>query len=117
MKKKELTVERLKKFLEYSSDSGVFTRRVATGGSKVGDIAGTKHRTGYIHIRVDGKKYSAHRLVWLYKYGVFPSRDIDHINHVRDDNRLSNLREVSKQENMQNSSKYSTNTSGVVGVG
>jgi hypothetical protein len=66
---------------------------------KAGDVAGTLHPTGYIHIRVDGKNYQEHRLAWLYVHGKFPDNCIDHINGIKDDNRISNLRDVTTQEN------------------
>lgn len=111
-----LTQERLKELLDYDPDTGAFTWKVnRTAGIKVGDIAGTNNQ-GYIMIRVDGKKYSAHRLAWLYVYGCWPTNEIDHINRVRGDNRSCNLREVTKQENGWNQSMYKSNKSGFTGV-
>jgi len=55
-------------------------------------------------------------LAWLYVYGTMPKEQIDHINHVRDDNRIINLREVTHSENHKNRTKQSNNTSGVTGV-
>ncbi len=57
-----------------------------------------------------------HRLAWLYMYGEWPVGDIDHINGIRDDNRLINLRSVSRQENLRNRRTGRNNTSGVMGV-
>jgi hypothetical protein len=59
---------------------------------------------------------SAHRLAWFYVHGEFPKCELDHINGVRDDNRISNLRECSRAENMQNAGMFKTNTSGYTGV-
>ena len=58
----------------------------------------------------------AHRVIWAIHYGEWPSDQIDHINHDRADNRLVNLRTVSKMENSRNMSKPSNNTSGCVGI-
>jgi len=58
----------------------------------------------------------AHRLIWRYKTGKFPKHQIDHIDHNRNNNVFSNLREVSNQDNAKNSSKNKNNTSGTVGV-
>lgn len=110
-----LTQERLRELLDYDPETGVFTWRVSRRGAKKGCVAGSLSH-GYIHIRVDEKPYRAHRLAWLYMHGYFPENQIDHINRVRDDNRIINLREVSIQCNARNRGVRSTNTSGVVGV-
>lgn len=98
------TAERVREMLAYSPSDGVFRWRVAGRGRpyKVGDVAGTAHNRGYRAICVDGKKYLAHRLAWLYVHGEWPGSDIDHINGDRRDNRAANLRVVSRQVNLQN---------------
>ena len=58
----------------------------------------------------------AHRLAWLYHYGQWPNGDLDHINEVKDDNRISNLREATRAQNMQNVRRHKHNTSGYKGV-
>ena len=55
---------------------------------------------------IDGKEYKAHRLAWLYVYGIWPKLYIDHINGIRDDNRICNLRDVSNRENAINRSYH-----------
>jgi len=71
----------------------VFTRRVGSGHARAGDMAGTVHSTGYVRISIDGGKYTAHHLAWLYVHGLWPSDQIEHINRKRSDNRLVNLKE------------------------
>lgn len=98
-----LTQEQLMANLSYNADTGVFTRRIRTSNRiNIGDIAGSKDAKGYLCIRVDGKTYKSHRLAWLYVHGSSPSGEIDHINGVKHDNRISNLRDVSKSGNQQN---------------
>ena len=113
----ELSAEYLRSILHYSPETGIFTRKVRTSTSvKVGDIAGCPGGDGYLQIRVQSRKYKAHRLAWLHVYGVWPEDQLDHINRNRSDNRISNLRAVTNKQNHQNKSKPSNNTSGHSGV-
>jgi hypothetical protein len=111
------TQERLKELLSYDPETGVFTRLVGRSGpnARAGDVAGCNNGQGYVRIYVDGKPYKAHRLAWFYTHGVWPS-EMDHKNGNRSDNRIANLREVTRAENKANSSAYKNNTSGYVGV-
>ena len=68
----------------------------------MGSIAGHKNKRGYIKIRFNSKFYFAHRLAWFYIYKQFPIKALDHINRNKEDNRLSNLREISSKENSHN---------------
>lgn len=76
----------------------------------------TTHRQGYLIGRIDGSYYFAHRVAWALHHGAWPSDQIDHVNHDQKDNRLSNLRVVSKLDNMRNMPRLKNNTSGVTGV-
>lgn len=69
---------------------------------RVGDIAGHRRTNGYRAICILGRLYTEHRVVWLINYGDWPSLELDHINGIRDDNRLSNLRLATRFQNMQN---------------
>jgi len=113
-----LTAERLRTLLHYDSKTGVFTRLVSTSSNaRVGDVAGSPNSKGYLQIGVDGKSYLSHRLAWLYVNGEWPIADTDHINRVKTDNRICNLRQVNRSENMQNRKHFnSNNTSGFLGV-
>ena len=118
MDKKILTAERAKELLDYDPCTGNFYRKVAlTNSVKIGDIAGSKNQKGYLEIWVDGKRYYAHRLAWLIETGEFPKEQIDHINCVKTDNRIANLRCVSDSINKQNKREaLDKNTSGLLGV-
>ena len=112
-----LTQAKLKEVLHYDPETGDFTWLKAVGSrAQVGDLAGCSSSHGYTRIIVCGKEYKAHRLAWLYTYGVFPEEQTDHINGVRNDNRIVNLRAVTNVENHRNRKKRCTNTSGVTGV-
>ena len=119
MAKADLTAERLREILHYDPDTGIFTIAVRlTNRTKVGGIAGCIDKSiGYRVVWIDGKSYRAHRLAWLYVYGKFPKKHIDHINGKKDDNRICNLREVTPFENAQNKVRpQQNNSSGYLGV-
>lgn len=74
-------------------------------------------RDGYLLIKINGKRYFAHRLAWLYVYGIFPDVHLDHINGDRSDNRIKNLRLATNSENMQNQKRpRKDNKTGLLGV-
>ena len=110
-----LTQQRLKEVLNYDAESGVFTWAVTRTRAVDGRVAGGNNQHGYWMICIDGVKYASHRLAWMYVHGFFPE-EIDHINHIRTDNRLVNLRETDRSENAKNISMPSNNVSGVIGV-
>lgn len=113
----ELTQSRLKELLHYDPDTGVFTRRVQTSSrAMIGDVAGSLLPDGYRRIMIDGGKHRAHRLAWLYMTGEWPTNQLDHMNGVRDDNRIANLREATNAENKQNREISKNNRSGFMGV-
>lgn len=113
-----ITQKRLKELLLYDSDTGVFVWIVNRGRqAKAGDIAGCVDNKGYIKICVDGKRYKAHRLAWLYMTGEWPVHFIDHKDHVEANNRFSNLRDVTRSVNGQNQKcAHRNNKSGLLGV-
>jgi hypothetical protein len=112
----DLKVERLKKLLRYDAKTGVFTWIIYKAGTNPGGVCKRISEKGYVKIVVDGIIYLAHRLAWLYVHGAWPNEEIDHINGIRHDNRLCNLREASRSENAQNQGLHRNNTSGYPGV-
>ena len=109
--KNSLTQSELKRHLTYDPDTGYF-RWIGLGGK----IAGSYALSGYLEIRLKTKLYRAARLAWLYHYGEWPKGFIDHRNSVRDDNRIINLRDVTKGENNRNRLIQSNNQIGLKGV-
>ena len=104
----------LDKLFEYKD--GVLYRKIAVNRMPAGVKAGVLRKSdGYIHIRIKGKKYLAHRLIFFMFYGFMP-KNIDHINNNRLDNSILNLRAASDSENRQNSKSRTDNTSGIKGV-
>ena len=102
---------------DYRED-GKLIWKIKRSGTKKWKTAGAMHRNGYVVVTVAGKQYPAHRLIFLYHYGYLPEKgnELDHINRQRDDNRIENLREVSRQCNQRNTGNWETNTSGVKGI-
>lgn len=101
-----MTQEELKKYLSYDESTGIFTRIASPKQCFVGVPTGHHDKDGYLIIKIKQRAYKAHRLAWLYVYGSLPTQTIDHINGVRDDNRIINLRDVSLRENTHNRSEH-----------
>lgn len=105
--------------LEYQPETGLLLWKVASrnGLVKPGDEAGFASAYGYRQVRVFGATRLAHRVCWLLHYGEWPDGEIDHINRVRTDNRICNLRVVPKSINQQNKRSAQRNSaSGILGV-
>lgn len=111
-----ITQDRLKSLLTYNPDTGEFRWRLKRPRCTPGSIAGTPSYHGYTVIKLDGVSYKAHRLAWLYETGDWPASELDHINRVRGDNRMSNLRLASRFSNCQNRVKLETAYSKHIGV-
>jgi hypothetical protein len=110
------TRESLLRVLNYEPESGVFTWKTRRGPRSAGAIAGCNAPQGYIVIGFAGHIHYAQRLAWLAVYGVPPTGLIDHINAIKSDNRIANLREVSASQNVQNRPHLPPNRVGVRGV-
>lgn len=114
-----LTQERLIELFRYDKDSGMlYVNKNRKGSSKkVGSIAGSVSKNGYIEIDIDARRYRVHRLAFLYINGKFPDSVVDHVNGDKADNRWRNLIECSQGDNLQNIHKVkSTSTTGYTGV-
>jgi hypothetical protein len=113
-----LTAARLRELIHYDPETGLFSRRVALRGGRVGPVGASPSKNGYIYFSVANRPYLAHRLAWLYVYGEWPKNDTDHINCIRADNRIANLRDVERYVNNQNRAgvKSSNKVSGMTGV-
>lgn len=112
----KLSHSRLKQVLRYSPVVGVFEWRVAGRRIRPGFLAGGPTGDGYIGITVDGRRYPAHVLAWLYMTGEAPAGLIDHIDGDKSNNAFSNLRLATHSQNSCNAKVNAANKSGVKGV-
>ena len=96
-----ITQERLRTLFTYDPKTGCLSRRVSVKGRNVGDVLGTEKPKGYIVGVVDGRMYRVHHLVWMYHHGYF-EKELDHINRIRCDNRIENLRPCNHSQNLGN---------------
>ncbi len=111
-----LTQSRLKEVLSYDPYSGVFVWLTAKNQNiPAGSVAGSDN-DGYITIRIDGKRYKAHRLAWLFVVGDFPPCEIDHRDRNRGNNAWTNLRLATRSQQKANCGLSRSNKSGVRGV-
>jgi hypothetical protein len=113
----KLTASEVAAKFTYCDESGVLTRVIDCGRWKKDEQAGCLNTDGYIIVNIDRTRYYAHRLIWLMKFGEWPSGEIDHIDGNRSNNRIENLRCVTKSGNMRNQKRNSRNNSGIPGVG
>lgn len=96
---KKIDQELIKELFKYKDGNLIWKKRVANC-IRVGQVAGGLDSRGYTVIRFNGKYYKAHRLIWVLHFGVIPQGlAIDHINSVKSDNNIDNLRLVTTQEN------------------
>ena len=105
-----ITQELLKQMFTYHQDGTLFYNK---NGKKV--IANPSKYNNYTYVNIDRKPVKFHRIVYLYCHGYLPDC-IDHINGIRHDNRIENLRPSTKQENCLNRTKSKNNTSGFKNV-
>lgn len=122
-------VEYLHECFHYSPETGVLTWRDRPRShfaserahlnflSKwAGKGAGKMSELGYLHVGLAGNRYLAHRIAWVMYYGEHPAGGLDHINLVKDDNRITNLRDVDQATNSRGHVRSRANTSGFTGV-
>ena len=111
-----LTQQQVKENFDYHSDGYLIRITNTKNQVKINAKAGCLHSSGYIIIKLKNKPYKAHRLIWLWHHGEWPKQDIDHINMIRHDNRIENMREATRSQNCMNKTMYSSNKSGFKGV-
>lgn len=112
-----LTAERLRALLSYCPETGEFRWLVTNSKRRMaGSAAGDRKPSGYIIIGIDGHRYRAHRLAWLFMTGQWPAHQVDHRDNDRANNKWLNLRAADNAQNQANSKRQRNNTSGFKGV-
>jgi hypothetical protein len=109
-------IEMVREAISYDPETGDFLWRKTQGRQKEGARAGTSGVAGYKQVTFNNMSYLAHRLAWAMHYGKWPVGQIDHINHDRGDNRITNLRVVDNLENHRNLPLRANNRTGHAGV-
>jgi hypothetical protein len=108
-----ITAEYVRQLFDYDSAAGVLTWKKSRRRRHGLPVAGGRPRA---QVRINGRSYLVHRLIWLYHYGEFPKAGVDHINMDPSDNRIENLREADKSQNGFNRRAQRDNRLGVKGV-
>lgn len=113
-----ITRQEVKRFFSYNAETGVIFWKERPARARhifAGDVAGTDHGDGYVSISFKRRKYLRHRLAWFYVYGTWP-KELDHINNIPGDDRIANLRPVTRSQNVMNSKPFKNTKSGHKGV-
>jgi hypothetical protein len=106
----------MKNIFKYE-DGKLFWKVAISNRIKVGQEVGNKKLNGYRELQVYGKRFLTHRFIWEMFNGSIPKGlQIDHINGIRDDNRIENLRLVTNAQNQLNSVLKPSNKLGIKGV-
>lgn len=113
--KGKLTQALLHKFYNYDAATGVLTHRLPQHGKEIGDAIGSLANTGYLAMAINNTDYLVHRIIWMYVHGYMPEQ-VDHIDHVKTNNALNNLREVTNTINSKNASVSKNSATRVNGV-
>jgi hypothetical protein len=127
---KTITANIIRQALDYDSTTGIFVWKNRPVDHFTNDVSAKKSNTrwagkqagsinkvhGYIGIFLFGRRMQAHRLAWIISNGDISLGEIDHINGIRSDNRIENLRLVTRSENHKNTKRPKHNSSGFIGV-
>lgn len=116
-----LTQARLKELFDYQDGQLMRKQNRGRGTNstrwKAGTSLGHRIKSGYYLASVDYQLYKLHRLIWLWHYGQWPDKHLDHIDGNPSNNRIENLREATDAQNMQNQRRARANNKlGVQGV-
>lgn len=110
------SVDRLNKLFHLDAERGLLIHKKKCG-VMAGTVAGSKRPDGYYRVKIDGRLYLVHRIIYTMHYGASPKeKEVDHIDGNRNDSRPSNLRTATRNQNRQNVGRYKSNSVGHRGV-
>lgn len=96
-----MDIDALKVEISYDPETGEFRWLKPASGRRLSGRAGTM-QDGYRRVMVNGQAYQCHVLAFAFMMNRWPENEIDHVNGDKADNRWSNLREATRQENAEN---------------
>lgn len=108
-----LTQDHLRSLLYYDKETGVFTWVKARSRIRIGAVAGSTMPNGYVRITIDGHRFMAHTLAWLWVTGEYVARGLDHRDTNPSNNRWENLRKATPSQNSMNTNVRSDNITGI----
>lgn len=118
MAKDAITQDAVRELFDLDPETGTLIWKACNHRRLNGAVAGSTFADGYRGVGINGRQYMLHRIVWLHANGEIPEGiEVDHINGVRSDNRLSNLRLATRSTNMLNlQGAHKRNPNGLLGV-
>lgn len=117
MKREPLTFEAVRRFFDYDQQTGILSwREPDCVRLSPGERAGSVNDRGYRFVKVLNRSYAETRIIWFWMTGAFPNGTVDHDNRVHDDNRWSNLRDATLEQQHGNFPMRRNNESGFRGV-
>lgn len=112
----DLTARFVRSIISYNKKTGVLRWKYKKDHLAAKRVAGIKHHTGYLYVKIKGRMYGAHRIAWLIVKGRWPRKFLDHKNGIKNDNRFTNLRNVTHFQNGMNRRKIKAGSSKLKGV-
>ena len=108
---------KLKDLLTYHPNTGVFTWKITRSPNSLeGGLAGSIDDKGHVIINTSNRHITAQRLAWYFTHGVWPAKPLVHINGKKDDNRIENLKEISRSELSKANASGRKSATGLKGV-
>ena len=116
IKDRDLSYEVVRSLFDYHEDGYLTQKKSPANNVPDGAISGSLYNRGYIMVKINNRRYALHRVIFLWHHGYMPENEVDHIDRNKVNNKIENLREVSKQCNLRNQGLSKANKTGIKGV-